>query len=89
MLRLPWAAALARVAAALCDRMTETALLDSPSAARLFAHAVPRPLRAISLASGRAALKAADAKSASHCQRMRWTTCWRVRRLGRDPRTWS
>jgi phosphoribosylformylglycinamidine synthase len=53
---------LARLAAALCDRMTETALTDAAGAAQLFAHAAPRPLATVSLAGGRAALKAADAR---------------------------
>jgi phosphoribosylformylglycinamidine synthase len=79
-------AALTRVAATLCDRMTETALLDGADAAQLFAHAAPRPFAAISLRSGRAALKAADAKlglalSADEMDYLLES----FRRLGRDP----
>ncbi len=55
-------AALTRLAASLRDPMTEMALLDEADAAGLFAHAAPRPLAAVSLAAGRAALKAADAR---------------------------
>ncbi|MEO8020006.1 MAG: phosphoribosylformylglycinamidine synthase [Pseudomonadota bacterium] len=51
---------LARLAAPLFDRMTETALLARSEAGRLFAKEVPRPLRTVSLASGRAALVAAN-----------------------------
>ncbi|MBS0579722.1 MAG: phosphoribosylformylglycinamidine synthase [Proteobacteria bacterium] len=56
------AAALARLSAVLCDRMTESALPEAAGIAQLFAHAAPRPLAAISLAGGRAALQAADAR---------------------------
>ena len=55
-------AALARLAPALSDRMTERALLGLGHAAPpgLFQQAPPRPLARISLAAGRAALEAAD-----------------------------
>jgi phosphoribosylformylglycinamidine synthase len=53
-------AQLLRLSAALLDRMTEMALLDSAQAARLFAHTAPRPLASVSLAGGRAALAAAN-----------------------------
>ncbi len=80
------AAALARVAAALCDRMTESALLDGAGAAQLFAHAAPLPYSSISLASGREALRAADVKlglalSADEMDYLLES----FRRLGRDP----
>jgi phosphoribosylformylglycinamidine synthase len=79
-------AALTHVAAALCDRMTESALLDGASESQLFAHAAPRPYSAISLAGGRAALKAADAKlglalSADEMDYLLES----FRRLGREP----
>jgi len=51
---------LTRLSAALLDRMTEMALLDSADAARLFAHARPQRLATVSLADGRAALAAAN-----------------------------
>jgi phosphoribosylformylglycinamidine synthase len=54
--------ALLRLAGELCDRMTETALLEAPQDSELFAHAAPRPYAGVSLASGRAALKVADAQ---------------------------
>ena len=53
-------AALTRLAAALCDRMTEMALWESADAARLFAQTPPQPLATVSLAGGRAALSEAD-----------------------------
>jgi phosphoribosylformylglycinamidine synthase len=78
--------ALARLAAALCDRMTETALLDGASASQLFMHAAPRPVSAVSLEGGRAALKAADAKLglALSVDEMDYLL-ESFRRLGRDP----
>ena len=48
------------LATPLFDRMTETVLLDRADAARLFAHEKARPLRTISLASGRDALAKAN-----------------------------
>src|SRR5579863_10188497 len=48
------------LSAALLDRMTEMALLDSAAAARLFEHTAPKPLATVSLAGGRAALAAAN-----------------------------
>jgi phosphoribosylformylglycinamidine synthase len=56
------AAALARLAGVLCDRMTETAMPEGTGIAQLFAHAPPRTLASVSLAGGRAALQAADAR---------------------------
>ena len=53
-------AALARVAAALIDRMTEMAVTDSAEAARLFSHHPPTPLQRISLGGGRQGLEAAN-----------------------------
>jgi phosphoribosylformylglycinamidine synthase len=46
--------------AALHDRMTESVLERPEHAARLFAHAQPRPMRTIDLAGGRAALEEAN-----------------------------
>ncbi|HTL93377.1 MAG TPA: hypothetical protein VL176_13585, partial [Steroidobacteraceae bacterium] len=54
------AGGLRRVAAVLFDRMTEEVLLDPAHAARLFAHAPPRPANRVSLGRGRAALEEAD-----------------------------
>ena len=51
---------LARLAPALCDRMTEMALWESADAARLFEQTPPQPLATVSLAGGRAALIEAD-----------------------------
>src|SRR4029079_4976371 len=48
------------LAAPLFDRMTETALFARADAARLFAHEQTRPLRTVSLATGRAALVKAN-----------------------------
>jgi phosphoribosylformylglycinamidine synthase len=48
------------LATPLFDRMTETVLLDRAEAAQLFAHEKTRPLRTISLASGRHALVTAN-----------------------------
>jgi phosphoribosylformylglycinamidine synthase len=45
---------------ALHDRMTESVLDRETDAARLFAHEVPKPLRTVSLAAGRAALEEAN-----------------------------
>ncbi len=53
-------AMLLRLAAPLFDRMTETVALEFGSAAALFQHEAPRPLRTVSLAGGRAALEAAN-----------------------------
>ena len=52
--------ALARVSAALFDRMTEMALCDAAEVGRLFAHAAPRPVRHVALRDGRAALERAN-----------------------------
>jgi phosphoribosylformylglycinamidine synthase len=52
---------LRRLAAPLFDRMTETALTERAAAAQLFAHEPTRPLRSISLATGRDALVKANA----------------------------
>jgi phosphoribosylformylglycinamidine synthase len=51
---------LRRLAVPLFDRMTEAALLDRSEAARLFIREKARPLRTVSLASGRAALVKAN-----------------------------
>ncbi len=51
-----------RLAAPLFDRMTETALLERGEAARLFVREKTRPLRTVSLASGRDALVAANSE---------------------------
>jgi phosphoribosylformylglycinamidine synthase len=48
------------LATPLFDRMTETVLLDRADAARLFEHEKTRPLRTVSLASGRDALVKAN-----------------------------
>src|SRR5579872_6624473 len=60
--RPPGTPQLELLSAALLDRMTEMALLDSSEAARLFAHSAPKPLATVSLAGGRAALAAANEK---------------------------
>src|SRR6185503_19663674 len=52
---------LERLATPLFDRMTETALLTRADAARLFEHEKTRPLRTVSLATGRDALVKANA----------------------------
>jgi phosphoribosylformylglycinamidine synthase len=49
------------LAAPLFDRMTETVLLARAEASRLFAHEPARPLRTVSLATGREALVKANA----------------------------
>jgi phosphoribosylformylglycinamidine synthase len=54
------ASELRTLATPLFDRMTEAVLLDRAEAARLFAHEPTRPLRTISLASGRDALVTAN-----------------------------
>ena len=51
---------LAALAQPLYDRMTEMVLFDAREAARLFEHAVPRPLARVELAEGRAALERAN-----------------------------
>ena len=51
---------LGALATPLFDRMTETVLLDRAEAARLFEHEQTRPLRTVSLASGRDALVRAN-----------------------------
>ncbi|MBC8026135.1 MAG: phosphoribosylformylglycinamidine synthase, partial [Steroidobacteraceae bacterium] len=50
------------LATPLFDRMTETALIQRADAARLFTHEKTRPLRTISLASGRDALVTANSE---------------------------
>src|SRR6476659_6368774 len=52
--------ALAALVAPLFDRMTETVLFDRADAARLFTHEPTRPLRSVSLATGRDALAKAN-----------------------------
>jgi phosphoribosylformylglycinamidine synthase len=56
------AAVLKQVAEALFDRMTEMVVGSGAEAAQLFDHHAPRPVRTISLASGRPALEAANAQ---------------------------
>ncbi len=51
---------LLRLAAPLFDRMTEMAVLETAAAAALFEHEAPRPLRVLSLAGGRTALREAN-----------------------------
>src|SRR5262245_27861918 len=53
---------LAKLSTPLFDRMTETALFARADAARLFAREATRPLRTVSLASGRDALVKANAE---------------------------
>ena len=53
---------LARLATPLFDRMTESALFDRADATRLFAQEVTRPLRTVSLATGRDALVKANSE---------------------------
>jgi phosphoribosylformylglycinamidine synthase len=77
---------LAAVAAVLFDRMTEMALFDSAAAKRLFGHTQPKPLLRISLATGLAALEAANrelglALSADEMEYLLTS----FRRLGREP----
>lgn len=77
---------LARIAPALIDRMTETALLDAAQAQQLFGHSPPRPARRIALAGGRAALEEANrdmglALSADEIDYLLAS----FRQLGRDP----
>lgn len=55
------AESLLALAAPLFDRMTETVLLSRADAGKLFAHEATRPLRTVSLASGREALVKANA----------------------------
>jgi phosphoribosylformylglycinamidine synthase len=79
-------AELQRLATVLFDRMTETALFETASAAALFEHEVPRPLTSISLAGGRAALERANealglALSADEIEYLLASFA----RLGRDP----
>ncbi|HTV49703.1 MAG TPA: phosphoribosylformylglycinamidine synthase [Steroidobacteraceae bacterium] len=52
------------LASLLLDRMTETALLDTASAAVLFEHHAPKALRRVSLLRGRAALATANTELA-------------------------
>ncbi|HEY6452749.1 MAG TPA: phosphoribosylformylglycinamidine synthase [Steroidobacteraceae bacterium] len=58
----PEASGRSALAAALHDRMIETVFEDIDSAAVLFAQAEPRPMQAIDLSGGRAALTAADSR---------------------------
>jgi len=77
---------LAQLAALLSDRMTETALFDPEAAAVLFEQSRPRPLETVSLAAGRPALVAADARLglALSADEMDYLLA-SFRRLGRDP----
>ena len=77
---------LERLAPVLHDRMTEMVLFDSAQAAQLFEHAAPRPLKRISLSTGRAALEQANAElglalSADEINYLHASFA----RLGRDP----
>jgi phosphoribosylformylglycinamidine synthase len=77
---------LAALAAVLFDRMTEMVLFDSMAAERLFGHTQPKPLSRISLATGLAALEAANrelglALSADEMEYLLTS----FRRLGREP----
>ena len=77
---------LTRIAPALLDRMTETALLDDAQAQRLFSHSAPRPARRIPLAGGAASLEEANramglALSADEIEYLLES----FRQLGRDP----
>jgi phosphoribosylformylglycinamidine synthase len=56
------AAAVSVLMPLLHDRMTETVIEDVGQAARLFSVEAPRPLRRVSLATGRAALETANAE---------------------------
>ena len=77
---------LSRLAPALLDRMTETALLDAAEAGRLFGHSAPRPAQRIALAGGRPALEEANramglALSADEIDYLLAS----FRQIGRDP----
>jgi phosphoribosylformylglycinamidine synthase len=77
---------LTALAAVLFDRMTEMVLFDSAAAGRLFDHTRPKPLSRISLATGLAALEAANrelglALSADEMEYLLTS----FRRLGREP----
>ncbi len=77
---------LLQLAVPLFDRMTEMVALEMASAATLFEHAAPRPLRVISLARGRTALQEANeelglALSAEEMDYLLES----FSRLGRDP----
>ena len=77
---------LERLAPVLHDRMTEMVLFESAQAAQLFEHAAPRPLKRISLSTGRAALEQANAElglalSADEINYLHASFA----RLGRDP----
>ncbi|HEY0340925.1 MAG TPA: hypothetical protein VGC34_08985, partial [Steroidobacteraceae bacterium] len=74
------------LASVLFDRMTEMVLPDAAEAERLFAHARPKPLSRISLATGLAALEAANrelglALSADEIEYLLTS----FKRLGREP----
>ncbi|MDB6090234.1 MAG: purL [Gammaproteobacteria bacterium] len=77
---------LTMLAPVLLDRMTEMVLFDSKDAERLFAHARPKPLSRISLATGLVALEEANrllglALSADEIEYL----LANFRRLGREP----
>ncbi len=70
---------LLRLAPLLSDRMTEMALLEPAQAPQqLFAHAPPRALARVSLATGGRRSRRPTAGSDWRCRRTRWTTCWRA-----------
>jgi phosphoribosylformylglycinamidine synthase len=78
--------ALLRLAPALHDRMTETALTDRAQAARLFQQAPPRPLTRVALSAGRRALEEADRELGLALSPDEVDYLLEVfRRLGRDP----
>ncbi len=74
------------LSAVLLDRMTEMALFDSTAAERLFGHTRPKPLSRISLATGLAALEAANRELglALSTDEMEYLLT-SFRRLGREP----
>jgi phosphoribosylformylglycinamidine synthase len=80
------AANLLRLAAALFDRMTEMALLDTAQAAVLFEHAVPRPLTTIPLGQDRVGLETANRELGLALSRQEIDYLLAsFARLGRDP----
>ena len=74
------------LATALFDRMTEMPLLDTASAAVLFEHAAPRPLRSIPLVRDRTALESANVELglALSAEEIDYLVA-SFERLGRDP----
>jgi phosphoribosylformylglycinamidine synthase len=77
---------LLRIAPALLDRMTETALLDEAQAGKLFGHSAPRPAMRIPLAGGAAALAEANrAMGLALSEEEIEYLLESFRQLGRDP----